>query len=166
VIASLSELAHESQINQSDNNTNNDNKIMVTLSHIKQKYLDPLEILDRKFDMYRKFVEHVIDIDKLPDLLISSKHDEGLSELQSQSDELELEAKKIYKEAADTWASFADVKLEQSSQHSFYLRTTKGDDERQLRQNYPKVQILSILKVRMLYRILVIIELIDGEFSL
>jgi hypothetical protein len=50
---------------------------------------------------------------------------------------------------ASSSSSFADVmKLEKSSQqHGFILRTTRGEDERQLRQNNPPhVTILSILK--------------------
>ena len=45
------------------------------------------------------------------------------------------------------YASFANVNLEISSQHGFVLRTTKGDDERELRANNSKVRIISILKV-------------------
>ena len=38
------------------------------------------------------------------------------------------------------------MKLERNAQHGYILRTTRGDDERQLRSNNPKVSILSLQK--------------------
>lgn len=117
------------------------------IDNIIERYIAPLESLDKKLFKYRQLVEHVVDMDKLPDLVISPQHDEELSDLREQSVQLENEAKQIYQEAINTWASFDDVKLEQNNQHSFYLRTTKCDDERQLRQNNPRIQIIGLLKV-------------------
>ena len=52
----------------------------------------------------------------------------------------------LMQDARDGWASFADIKLEKNPQHGFILRTTRGDDERQLRANNPKAIILSLQK--------------------
>jgi hypothetical protein len=112
-----------------------------------EKYLNPLVGLDSKFEMYRQLVEHVIDFDLLPDFYISPSHDEGLMELHNERVSLEKEANKLQDQANSSWGSFTDVKLEHNSQNGFIFRTTKGDDERDLRAKNPKIQVISILKV-------------------
>lgn len=49
-------------------------------------------------------------------------------------------------DARSGWASFADVKLERNGHQGIVFRTTRADDERQLRANNKSVQILSIQK--------------------
>jgi hypothetical protein len=112
-----------------------------------EKYLNPLVGLDSKFEMYRQLVEHVIDFDLLPDFYIAPSHDEGLMELHNERVSLEKEANKLQDQANSSWGSFTDVKLEHNSQNGFIFRTTKGDDERDLRAKNPKIQVISILKV-------------------
>lgn len=125
-----------------------DNEILKRLVQVMcDKYLNPLLELDEKFDMYRQLVEHVIDFDQLPDFFIAPSHDEGLMDLQNERISLEKEANRLQDQANSSWGSFADVKLEHNSQHGFIFRTTRGDDERDLRANNPKIQVLSILKV-------------------
>jgi hypothetical protein len=70
-----------------------------------------------------------------------------LQELRDERDALEAQAEGLLQEARSGFASFASVHLDKSSQHGIAFRTTKGDDERQLRANNHKVNILSILKV-------------------
>ena len=115
---------------------------------IKKRYYEPLEILIDKFQMYLQFVEHALDLSQLPELLINAKHDPQLYELSEDIDVCHKDAEKILLQARNNWASFADVKLEEDTQHGLILRTTKGDDERQLRANNSHVCILSIQKVR------------------
>lgn len=116
-------------------------------AHLLDRYLRPLHDIDSKFDLYRELVEHVIDMDRLPDVVISSKHDPDLAELNEERISIEVAAKKLQEQANRTWGSFTDVKLEVNAQWGFIFRTTKGDDEREIRNNNPKVQILSLQKV-------------------
>ena len=114
---------------------------------MSKKFLEPLQTLDLKFDMFRKLVEHVIDFNLLPDFFVSPRHDPGLMELHEERQGIEQDARRLQQQANATWGSFTDVKLEHNSQHGFVFRTTKGDDERDLRANNPSVQIISLLKV-------------------
>ena len=56
---------------------------------------------------------------------------------------------KLVYAANRTWANgvVSEVKIEKSPQHGYILRSTKGDDERALRESNKKVRIISILKV-------------------
>jgi hypothetical protein len=116
-------------------------------SHLIEKYLRPLHDIDSKFELYRELVEHVIDMDRLPEVVISAKHDPELAELDEERCDIEAAAKKLQDQANQSWGSFTDIKLEFNSQWGFIFRTTKGDDEREIRKNNPKVQILSLQKV-------------------
>lgn len=91
-------------------------------------------------------MEHVIDLDQLPELMVSPLHDPNLQELREEQDDLEKQANQLYHHAKDNWASFADLKLEKNVQHGMIFRTTKSDDERQLRQNNKDITILSLQK--------------------
>ena len=51
--------------------------------------IDPLRDLQQHFKVYHALVEHVIDIDKLPDLVVNPEHDEALAEIREQMDALE-----------------------------------------------------------------------------
>ena len=113
---------------------------------LKGKLLDPLLILVEKFDMYMKLVEHVIDFSQLPDLVVNAELNEELRELHQEKGSVQAQAEEILEDARCNWASFADVKLEKSNVHAFFLRSAKGDDERQLRANNKAVKILSIQK--------------------
>jgi hypothetical protein len=53
----------------------------------------------------------------------------------------------LLREARSGWAAFADVKIERNGHQGVVFRTTKADDERQLRQNNKNVQVVSIQKV-------------------
>jgi hypothetical protein len=117
------------------------------VSTLRSRFLGPLDDISAKFNMYQQLVEHVMDLDQLPELVINPKHDPELEELHSEKKELEVQADKLLRDARNSWASFADVKLEPSQQHGFVFRTTRSDDERQLRANNSSVRIISILKV-------------------
>lgn len=112
----------------------------------EERFVLPLTKIADKFSMLQQLVEHVIDMDQLPDLLISPKHDTSLSDLSEERQANLTQAERILSDARNNWASFCDVKLESSSVHSFFLRATKADDERQLRANKSSVKILSIQK--------------------
>lgn len=111
-----------------------------------EKLLRPLENLTDKFAKYQGLCEHVIDFSQLPDLVVKPDMNEELQELREEKNQLRKSANKILSEANTEWASFTDVKLESGPVHALYLRTTKGGDERQLRENKKSVEILSMLK--------------------
>ena len=113
---------------------------------IKEKFLDPLNALNAKFEKYEKLVEHVIDMKKLPEYMINSAHSPELQELRDEADALDDEAHDLHQHGRRTWASFTDMKMERNPQHGYIFRTTKPDDERQLRSNCKEVIILSLLK--------------------
>jgi DNA mismatch repair protein MSH2 len=113
---------------------------------ITEKFVNPLRIISGKFTNFERLIEHVMDLESLPEMRINPKHSEELSELDEERRQLEADADKIHSEARRTWGSFTDVKLEQNPQHGFILRTAKSDDERRLRSNNSDVQVLSILK--------------------
>ena len=117
-----------------------------TLRTFTSRFIVPLKSISDKFSLFQQLVEHVIDLDQLPDLLISSKHDEELGELAREKNELQRKADRILSEARNNWASFCDVKLESSGVHSYYLRSPRADDERQLRANNSRVKVLSMQK--------------------
>lgn len=138
---SLSKIANALEELTTENSS--DSKV----NYLIEKYLRPIHDLDSKFDLYRELIEHVIDIDRLPDVVISAKHDPELSELEDERISIENSAKKLQDQANSSWGSFTDVKLEHNQQWGFIFRTTKGDDEREIRANNPKVRILSLQKV-------------------
>lgn len=111
-----------------------------------EKYVDPLQSIAGKFNLYEQLVEHVVDLRQLPDLKVNAVHDADLQEIETEQSDLMRKAERVLQEARNGWASFADVKLEQNPMHGFILRTTRADDERQLRANSPSVRIISILK--------------------
>lgn len=111
-----------------------------------EKLLLPLENLTDKFAKYQALCEHVIDFSQLPDLVVKPDLNEALQELREEKDQIGKSANRILHEANTGWASFTDVKLESGPVHALYLRTTKGEDERQLRENKKSVKILSIPK--------------------
>lgn len=115
---------------------------------IKRKFIAPLEALAAQFSLYQQLIEHVIDLDQLPDLVIDPQHDPELEELRTEQLALEAQAGKLVKDARNTWASGADVKLETSPQHGLIFRSTSGDDERMLRANNSSVRVITIKKVK------------------
>lgn len=115
---------------------------------IRCRYITPISVLIDKFLMYQQLVEHVIDMEQLPSFEINPQHDPELLELRQERDDLEARADKLLAQARSGWAACADVRLEHSTQHGLIFRSTKGDDERQLRASNSSVRILSLLKVR------------------
>ena len=113
---------------------------------VRRRFLTPLQSISGKFSLYEQLVEHVVDMQYLPELRVNCQHDEELQQLAVQQDELLRQADRVLHEARNGWASFADVKLERSPQHGFILRTTRADDERTLRGNNSSVRVLSLMK--------------------
>jgi DNA mismatch repair protein MSH2 len=113
---------------------------------LQTNYLQVLLQISGKFSLYEQLIEHIIDFNALPEYKINPIHDSELQSLAEEQSRLEECAEKILNDAKSGFASFAEVRLERSSQYGFNLRTTKGDDEKQLRNNNSSVKILSILK--------------------
>jgi hypothetical protein len=80
-------------------------------------------------------------------LVVNSQHDPELHELHEEKKELEKKAEKLYRDAKNNWASFATVHLETSPIYGLILRSTKENDERDLRANNKDVKVLKIMKV-------------------
>lgn len=127
--------------------SNCDEAIKNMFEYCYSHFVQSLEKMEGSLVRYREFVDHVIDTSRLPDLVISATHDSSLQDIAEERLSVENDARALMAKANSSWASFTDVKLESSPQHGFYFRTTKGDDERQMRTNNPKVQILSLQKV-------------------
>lgn len=116
---------------------------------LRERFLRKAEMLVDKLSKYQRLVEHVVDFERLPDLEVNPMHDPELAELRAESDSLEDEVARLHDEARSGWASFTDVKLERNGHQGVVFRTTRPDDERQLRAKNSNVQIVSILKVRL-----------------
>jgi hypothetical protein len=126
-------------------------KLLTITKTIREKFITPLDKLVSQFSLYQQLIEHVIDLDKLPNLVIDPQHDAELQELRTEQLDLEAQGERLCKNARNTWANFASIMLEISSQYGLIFRSTNGDDERQLRANNSSVRVLSIKKVRMHY---------------
>lgn len=100
---------------------------------MRRKYIQPLQQIEEKFALFEQLVEHVVDLDALPELRVNASHDEQLLEIADELADVEAAAQRLFEEARGSWASFTDVKLETDSPHGIIMRTTRGDDERQLR---------------------------------
>ena len=114
---------------------------------LRTRFIEPFEGMSAKFGLYQQLVEHVLDMDQLPDLVVRPSHDEELRELHDEQTDLVNQAEKLVKEARNGFASFATVALDISQKDGLSFRTTRGDDERELREKNGKVRIISILKV-------------------
>lgn len=128
-------------------------KLLTITKTIREKFITPLDTLVSQFSLYQQLIEHVIDLDKLPNLVIDPQHDPELQELRAEQIDLEAQGERLCKNARNTWANFASIMLEVSSQYGLIFRSTNGDDERQLRANNSSVRVLSIKKVHPLYTI-------------
>lgn len=122
------------------------------LCYLQTKFLAPLAALVQKFSLLQALVEHVVDMSRLPDLVVAAQHCPVLLELQTDMQALEREAEEVRAQTAAglqrAGVQVADIKLESSAQLSFFLRSARGDDERQLRQGGGgKVEVLSLQKV-------------------
>jgi DNA mismatch repair ATPase MutS len=158
LVSVLSELLESSLVKAEDDAESNENfndcsdglpaeKVKEIAATMRRKFIAPLEALAAQFALYQQLIEHVIDLDQLPDLVINPQHDPELQELRSEQLSLEAKADKLLKECRNDWASFADVKLETSPQHGLIFRSTSGDDERQLRASNSSVRVIAIKKV-------------------
>ena len=114
---------------------------------LRTRFIEPFEGMSAKFGLYQKLVEHVLDMEQLPDLVVKPDHDDELRELHDEQTDLVNQAEKLVKEAKNGFASFATVALDISQKDGLSFRTTRGDDERELREKNGKVRIISILKV-------------------
>ena len=123
-----------------------DNGSGILVDSFKEKVFEPLESLTAQFETYQRLVDHVVDLRKLPDLVVNSQHDSELADLAREMEDLEGSAQEILETAKSSWASSVDIKLERHSMYGFVLRSTRGEDERQFQQHKRSVIILSIKK--------------------
>jgi DNA mismatch repair protein MSH2 len=121
------------------------------VKYLQEHFVAPLENLAGKFDLYRKFVEFVVDMDELPALLVSDRHDETLKELKDERRSINGDAERMLEDARCGWASFCDVKLERHSAHGLVFRCANSNDERDLRAANKDVEILSLQKSGVLF---------------
>lgn len=56
----------------------------------------------------RQLVEHVLDMDALPDLVVNASYSPELAELKEQMDEIKEEVEELHREARDGWCDFGD----------------------------------------------------------
>jgi len=116
---------------------------------VRRWFVDALDRMSDKFNLYQRFVEQLLDMSKLPALEIDPAHDPALKELRDERDQLYFDAQSLLREAQSGYASFATVSLDtdpRNKSHGMVFRTTKGEDERILRANRKDVRIVSILK--------------------
>ena len=66
---------------------------------LTSRFITPLSNLTNKFSLFQQLVEHVIDMNQLPDVVINPKHDPDLQELRDEQKDLESQAEKLAVEA-------------------------------------------------------------------
>lgn len=94
-----------------------------------------------------QLVEHVLDLNALPDLRIHPNHDADLQALALEESQLQTEAEREFKRVKESLSSADNLRLEQSTQHGLVFRSPRADDERALRESsHIRVSVLSILK--------------------
>lgn len=120
------------------------------LTDFHERFVSPVQAAVQSLSLYNQLVEHVIDMSQLPEFKVSPQHDEELQELHEEEAGLQKRASQLLKKVQDLFPTCSEIKLETSSQHGFYFRTAKADDERILRGGGGggdhAVHILSILK--------------------
>jgi DNA mismatch repair protein MSH2 len=113
---------------------------------VRERFVGPFQNMSAKFDLYKQLINNVIVLNPGGDVVVNPAYSPELEELRNTQLELEEKAERLVKEANRSWASFTEAKLELCPKNGFVFRTTKGDDERQLRANNSSVRIISILK--------------------
>ena len=116
------------------------------------RYIAPLSSHISAFSKYEQLIESLVDFSQLPTFLVNPAHDSDLAELSKEREELSERAQRLYQDISGGLASFAEVKLEVNNTQGFYFRTTKAEDERELRARADRsngkyqVQVLALLK--------------------
>jgi DNA mismatch repair protein MSH2 len=63
---------------------------------IREKFTEPLESISSKLSVYQQLVEHVIDMNRLPDLVVNAAHSQDLQDLKVELDKLDQKAYSIW----------------------------------------------------------------------
>lgn len=121
-------------------------KLEAITKTIRERFVGPFQSMTAKFELYKELINNVIVLNPGGDVVVNPAYSPELEDLRNTQVELEEKAERLVKEANRSWASFTEAKLELCPKNGFVFRTTKGDDERQLRANNSSVRIISILK--------------------
>ena len=116
------------------------------MTAFQERIITPLQAVCSKMDKYQKLVEHVVDLNRLPDLVVNSMHDTELRRLAEEMEDIVKEAEVLHDNARSSWASFSDLKLERSTMYGYVFRSTRCEDEREFQKHKRDVTILSIKK--------------------
>lgn len=148
ILSILNEIVDNSKT--PDNSENWDETAAANKSEsLQSKFIQPLEKSMDKFGMYQQFIQHVLDLEALPDLEINPVHDPTLQELRAEKEDIEFQAQSLLQEAQKGWGREFTMTLDtdpRNRSHGIVFRSTRTDDERALRNAKKDLKILSILK--------------------
>ncbi|CAM9701543.1 unnamed protein product, partial [Hapterophycus canaliculatus] len=116
---------------------------------IRDKFIKGFEKLADGFSRFLQLVEHVLDMDALPDLVVNASYSPELAELKEQMDEIKEEVDDLHREARDGWCDFGDKDkclLDEDKQRGFFFRLTKANLAQELKRRKKGVDTLAVLK--------------------
>ncbi|CAN0055417.1 unnamed protein product, partial [Ectocarpus sp. 8 AP-2014] len=116
---------------------------------IKDKFVKGFAKLADGFSRFLQLVEHVLDMDALPDLVVNSSYSPELGELKEEMDQIKEEVEDLHQEARDGWCDFGEKDkclLDEDKQRGFFFRLTKANLEQELKRRRKGVETLAVLK--------------------
>ncbi|CAM9157187.1 unnamed protein product [Ectocarpus sp. 4 AP-2014] len=120
-----------------------------TVKLIKDKFVKSFAKLADGFSRFLQLVEHVLDMDALPDLVVNSSYSPELGELKEEMDQIKEEVEDLHQEARDGWCDFGEKDkclLDEDKQRGFFFRLTKANLEQELKRRRKGVETLAVLK--------------------
>lgn len=116
---------------------------------LQEKFVKGFKKLSQGFSLFQQLVEHVLDMDALPDLVVNASYSPELGELKEQMDGIREEVDDLHQEARDGWCDFGDKDkclLDEDKIRGFLFRLTKANLEQELKRRKKNVETLSVLK--------------------
>ncbi|CAN0184702.1 unnamed protein product [Ascophyllum nodosum] len=113
---------------------------------IKEKFVSGFKKLTEGFSLFQQLVEHVLDMDVLPDLVINPSYSPQLEELRAEMDEIKEQVDELHQEARDGWCDFGEKDkclLEDDKVRGFCFRLTKANLEQASNPNATATGLIS-----------------------
>eukprot|EP00968_Pinguiococcus_pyrenoidosus_P000122 scaffold10_cov257-Pinguiococcus_pyrenoidosus.AAC.36 len=112
---------------------------------VVEQFLEPLRGLQNELRMYQKLIEHVVDMDNLPELRVNPRFNPALADLKESLDRVAGEAEAAYAEVQQEFPGL-NIRFESSKEHGFIFRLPGAKDQADLRRAKGRVQIVQHLK--------------------
>ncbi|CAM9668956.1 unnamed protein product [Chrysoparadoxa australica] len=103
----------------------------------------------KQFSMYQQLVEHVLDMDALPDFVVSAAYDDQLGEIKESMDEEMSTINRLHTDAAEGWCDFGKkgkCLLMQDKVRGYVFRMTNANMKSAIQKANKKAEIVQVLK--------------------